>query len=81
MNKNIFRHILNYYDKEVVGMISEKYGYSELEAFRKYIYSETYSMMSNMKLEMWEFGCPAIFSMWECEQITGDPRKSSYLRG
>ena len=50
MNKNIFRYILNYYDKEVVGMISEKYGYSELEAFRKYIYSETYSMMSNMKL-------------------------------
>ncbi len=42
--------------------------------------SETYSMLSDTTLEMWYFGYPAIFNMWECEQITGDPRNSSYFR-
>jgi hypothetical protein len=30
---------------------------------------------------MWEFSHPAILSMWECEQATGDPRNSVYIRG
>lgn len=37
-------------------------------------------MLSDTSLEMWDFGYPAIFNMWECEQITGDPRNSSYFR-
>lgn len=81
MNSNTFKYILDYYDKEVVKMISEKYGFNELEALRKFLNSETYSMMSDESLEMWEFGCPAIFNMRECEQITGNPRNSSYFRG
>ena len=81
MNRNTFKYILDYYDKEVVKMISEKYGFNELEALRKFLNSETYLMMSDESLEMWEFGCPAIFNMWECEQITGNPRNSSYFRG
>lgn len=44
-------------------MISEKYGFNGLEALRKFLNSETYSMMSDESLEMWEFGCPAIFNM------------------
>lgn len=42
--------------------------------------SETYSMLSDTTLEMLYFGYPVIFNMWECEQITGDPRNSSYFR-
>lgn len=71
---------LDYYDKEIIKMIVSKYGYSYIEAFRKFLNSKTYKMISNIKLEMWEFGCPAIFEMWECEQITGNPRKSTYFR-
>jgi hypothetical protein len=38
-------------------------------------------MLSDPSLEMWDFGYPAIFDMWETEQITGDPRNSVYIRG
>ena len=71
---------LDYYDKEVIKMIVEKYGYTYMEAFRKFLNSKTYKMISNIKLEMWDFGCPAIFDMWECEQKTGTPQTSSCLR-
>ena len=42
--------------------------------------SETYKMLRNPNLEMWEFSPLGIFDMWECEQITGDPRTSLYIR-
>ena len=67
-------------DKEIIKLICEKYGFSEWEALRKFMKSETYSMLSDSSLEMWDFGYPAIFNMWECEQVTGDPRNSSYFR-
>ena len=34
----------------------------------------------NEEMFMVEFGCPAIFEIWEAEQITGDPRNSAYIR-
>lgn len=71
---------LDYYDREIIEMIVEKYDYSYMEAFKKFLNSETYKMLKNIKLEMWEFGCPAIFEMWECEQIAGTPLVSSYFR-
>lgn len=71
---------LDYYDKEIVKLMVEKYNYSFMEALKKFLDSETYRMLKNEKLEMWEYGCPAIFDMWECEQITGSPLTSSYLR-
>lgn len=71
---------LDYYDKEIIKMIVEKYNYSYMNAFRKFLNSKTYRMLKNIELEMWDFGCPAIFDMWECEQITGNPQNSSYLR-
>lgn len=30
---------------------------------------------------LWYFSNLAIFDMWECEQATGDPKNSLYLRG
>ena len=71
---------LDYYDREIITMITEKYGYSYMEALKKFLNSKTYNMLRDVELEMWEFGCPAIFEMWECEQITGSPLQSSYLR-
>lgn len=35
-------------------------------------------MLENPELEMWEFCPDVIFEMWECEQITGNPRNSIY---
>ena len=81
MSTKILPYILKYYDKEVVMLMCEKYDYNEMDALRRFIKSETYAMLSNPALEMWQFGYPAIFDMWEVEQITGDPRNSVYIRG
>ncbi|MBR7121545.1 MAG: hypothetical protein IKC94_04810 [Lentisphaeria bacterium] len=72
--------LLDYYDKELVRMICNKYGYSPKEALRKFLSSETYRMLRDPRLAMWEFSPLGVFDMWESEQITGDPRNSLYIR-
>lgn len=72
--------ILNYYDKEVSLLISQKYGFSIMDSYKKFLKSETYSMLSDPELEMWDFSCSGIFDMWETEQVTGNPRNSLYIR-
>lgn len=72
--------ILNYYDKEVSLLISQKYGFSVMDSYKKFLNSETYAMLSNPELEMWDFSCAGIFDMWESEQTTGNPRNSIYIR-
>lgn len=71
---------LDYYNKNVIQRISEKYGIDYMSATRAFLTSETHSMIENPNLEMWEFSERAIFDMWEVERITGDPRNSAYLR-
>ncbi len=72
--------ILDFYDEEVVNRIVEKYAYSEREALDLFLNSETYRMLANPDMAMWEFGPSAIFDMWETERVTGSPRRSVYLR-
>ncbi len=73
--------IMDYYNKAVVELICEKYGFTPFEAFRIFASSEIHGMLSDKKYEMWDFSAPAIFDMWEAERITGNPRNSLYLRG
>lgn len=75
-----FAFFLQGYVVKIIKTISEKYGYSYMEALKKFYNSKTYRMLRDIKLEMWDFGYPAILDMWECEQITGSPLSSSYLR-
>ena len=79
MNK-VFPFILDYYDRQVSQMISLKYGYSAMDAYKKFMFSKTYEMLSNPELQMWDFSCFGIFDMWEAEQNTGDPRNSIYIQ-
>ncbi|MBR4172394.1 MAG: hypothetical protein IKR48_12145 [Kiritimatiellae bacterium] len=72
--------ILDYYDEEVVQRITEKYGYSEREALELFLNSQTYRMLANPAMEMWQFGPEGIFNIWESEKITGSPKNSAYLR-
>ncbi len=72
--------LLDYYDKEVVRLICNKYGFNQMDALRKFIFSETCRMLRNPELAMWDFSTIGIFDMWESEQITGDPRNSLYIR-
>lgn len=79
--KNYMVYFLDYYDREIIKMIVEKYDISFMDALRRFLSSKTYKMLKNPKLEMWDFGIPAIFDMWENENITGKPQSSVYLRG
>ena len=78
--KTVDVEFLDYCDEEVVRRIVEKYAYSPLEALSLFLNSETYRMVANPDLAMWEFGPGGIFDMWETERITGTPRRSAYLR-
>ena len=79
MNK-VLPFILDYYYREVSHMIRQKYGYSAMDAYKKFMFSKTYEMLSNPELQMWDFSCFGIFDMWEAEQRTGDPRNSIYIQ-
>ena len=72
--------ILDYYDEEVVRRIVEKYGYGEREALEQFLESQTYAMLVNQSMAMWQFGPEGIFNIWESEKITGSPMNSAYLR-
>ena len=72
--------ILDYYDEEVVKRIVEKYAFPEKEALELFLNSETYRMLVNPDMAMWEFGPSGIFEMWETERITGSPQRSVYMR-
>ena len=79
--KRTSAEILDYYDEQVVNRISEKYGFTHMEAFRTFVKSKAYKMLADAEYEMWDFGTPAIFDMWENEQVTGSITTSVYLRG
>ncbi len=69
-----------YYDLEVVKLMSEKYALDPMTALERFVKSETHVMLCNPEMEMCQFGPPALFDLWEVEQITGDPRNSVYIR-
>lgn len=71
---------LDFYDRVVSKCIMEKYGLPEKQALKKFVISETYQMLINPELEMWDFSPFGIFDMWEAEQVTGNPRNSLYIR-
>ena len=80
MNDKFTPFLLDHYTRNVVLRICGKYAVPELDALRKFINSETYRMLCDPRLAMWEISPEGIFDMWECEQITGNPRNSLYIR-
>jgi hypothetical protein len=62
-------------------MISDKYGYSQMEALRLFVSSKTHEMLENEECGMTSFGAGAVFEIWETEKITGVPQNSVYIRG
>lgn len=73
--------ILQNIDSEVTILIAKSRGISELDALRIFLNSETHEMLLNDDLKLWYFSYLAIFDMWECEEATGNPRNSFYLKG
>ena len=79
--KKLAPDIVDYYDGEVVKMISEKYGCSHMDALRMFVISKTHELLEDEDSGMTSFGAGAVFDIWEAEKITGDPRNSIYIRG
>ncbi len=73
--------IMQLIDSEVSLLIAQSRKISELDALRLFLNSKTHEMVLDADLKMWYFSNLAIFDMWECEEATGDPRNSLYLRG
>lgn len=79
MNK-MYSFSLDYYNKNVIRRIIEKYGLEPMTAVREFLMSEVHEMLEDADLGMWDFSERAIFDMWEAERVTGNPRNSIYLR-
>lgn len=71
---------LDYYNKNVINRIIQKYNYSPIEATRLFLTSKTHQMLENPDMAMWEFSESAIFDIWESEKVTGSPLNSEYIR-
>ncbi len=78
--KRLEPDIIDYYNGEIVMMIAEKYGLSQMAALKAFVDSKTHEMLENEDCGMTEFGAGAIFEIWECEKVTGDSRDSVYIR-
>lgn len=68
-------------DELVVREIMEKYGLDEKKAFDKFVFSQTYQMLCDYSTALYMMSPLGLLDMWECEQVTGDPRNSVYIRG
>lgn len=79
--KRLEPEIVDYYNEEVVKMIINKYGYSDMKALRIFVTSKTHEMLENEDYGMTAFGAGAIFDIWEAEMVTGSPQNSIYIRG
>lgn len=71
---------LDFFDRQVISMIIEKYGMEEKEAIKKFINSETYQMLIDAETEVYKMSPRIVFDMWESENVTGSPRNSQYIR-
>ncbi len=79
--KKFHPYYVGFVVKYVTGELCQRYGMEPFDALKRFLNSETYRMVCNLEMAMWEFSNPAILSIWECEQITGDPCNSIYIRG
>jgi len=69
---------LDYFDRTLTRLIMERQKLPEKVALRKFLFSETYRMLSAPALKLWRLSPLAILDLWEAEQKTGDPRNSLY---
>ena len=79
--KKIVYFAADYYDRQVIQTIIDKYGLEPMDAARRFLMSETHAMLEDESYGLLSFPDRAVFDMWEAEQITGDPRNSQYIRG
>jgi hypothetical protein len=80
MTKTVY-FATDYYDREVIQMIIDKYDLDPMDATRRFIMSETHRMLEDASYGLLSMPTRSVFDMWEAEQVTGDPRNSAAVRG
>lgn len=73
-------YVMDYYDREVIEKIIDKYNFKPMDAVRSFLTSKTHRMLQDVEYGMLEFAVADIFEMWEAEMITGNPANSIPLR-
>ena len=73
--------MLDFFDRHVTTLIVEKYAFDERRALRSFLESETSRMLLDHATGIYADSPRFVFDLWECEQITGDPRNSINIRG
>lgn len=67
---NIPARTMDFFNRQVVCQIVEKYGDNEMAAVRRFIESETYQMLSDSELEIYKMSPRIVFDMWESKKTT-----------
>ena len=53
--KRLEPEIIDYYNNEVIMMIAEKYGFSQMEALKAFVNSKTHEMLENEECDLLEY--------------------------
>jgi hypothetical protein len=65
--------------EKMVEKISDDESITNMEAMKKFYNSETYRMLTDSSLFIWNISDKGIYDLWLTECETGDPRNSDYL--
>ena len=61
---------IDFFDRQVVELMVEKYGMDDREAVRAFIESKTYQLLLDVESEVYTMSPHIIFDMCESEKIT-----------
>ncbi|MDR0847647.1 MAG: hypothetical protein LBN10_01160 [Propionibacteriaceae bacterium] len=73
--------ILSMFDEWVIDHAMTHWGMSEDEAMRRFLSSETRTMLGDSETLLWHESPLVIIDMFDCEIANGDPRLSTYILG
>ena len=73
--------MIDFYNRQIIPQIEEKYGYTFMQAVNEFVNSKTHKMLEDEEYGLAGFASGAVFDMWECEKVTGRPQNSIYIRG
>ncbi len=72
MDKKKFEAMLVLVVPQVVHLISENYGYDEVEASKSFYESTVYSMLEQEDTKLWHLSPLTLFNMYDEEKKTGN---------
>jgi hypothetical protein len=73
------KYIIEKMIENIVARISEYRRIEPMEALTAFYQSETYDMLQDASLQLWELSDKGLFDVWLKETQKGNPRLSEYL--